>query len=396
MGSHISVIGGGLGGLTAAIACAEAGVPVRLYEAHDRLGGRGRATPPPYVAHDGAHVFYADGPHYKWLKKRGFVNRLGWPGPVAMATLLHFRVDGRIRALPPLPMLRPQSRKWLTAPVDVDFHTWASGRWGEKTATQMANAISVVTYHADTGQLSAAFVWTLFQRVLGPNPPAVRWVRGGWQTVIDRMADRAKELGVAVQTAARIDTLPAGGPVIVATDIAAARSLLGDENLSWTSGHAALLDIAVKAGRKDTNLVFDLDEGGFHESYSMQDDSVAPAKEALYQLQMPVRAGESHADAHRRLEGLADQALPNWRERTTFHRTAIAKGRTGALDLPGQTWRDRPAIYRGDGVYLVGDMVSAPGMRGEISINSAISAASAATAAVAKVRMRAPSGRSAP
>lgn len=180
MGSHISVIGGGLGGLTAAIACAEAGVPVRLYEAHDRLGGRGRATPPPYVAHDGAHVFYADGPHYKWLKKRGFVNRLGWPGPVAMATLLHFRVDGRIGALPPLPMLRPQSRKWLTAPVDVDFHTWASGRWGEKTATQMANAISVVTYHADTGQLSAAFVWTLFQRVLGPNPPAVRWVRGGW------------------------------------------------------------------------------------------------------------------------------------------------------------------------------------------------------------------------
>ena len=59
-------------------------------------------------------------------------------------------------------------------------------------------------------------------------------------------------------------------------------------------------------------------------------------------------------------------------------RCATARGRTGALDLPGSTWRDRPAIERGDGVFLGGDMVAAPGMRGEITINSAIRAAQAA------------------
>ncbi|MFF7943240.1 hypothetical protein ACFZC5_26310 [Nocardia gamkensis] len=59
-----------------------------------------------------------------------------------------------------------------------------------------------------------------------------------------------------------------------------------------------------------------------------------------------------------------------------FEQLIGGQGRTGALDLPGQTWRDRPAIDRGDAVYVVGDMVAAPGMRGEISINSALPAAS--------------------
>ncbi|MFF2084677.1 FAD-dependent oxidoreductase [Nocardia sp. NPDC058176] len=381
MTTPITVVGGGLAGLTAAIATAETGVPVRLFEAHKTLGGRGRATPPPHVAHDGAHVFYADGPHYTWLKERGFVAGLGWP-PLSSAARVGFRTDGRIRKLPPVGMLRAQSRKALSAPVDVDFHTWAAARWGERTATQLANAISVATYDANTGRLSAAFVWGLFQRVFGPKVPGVRWVRGGWQQTIDRMVARATELGVSIETGARITELPTGGPVIVATELDSARRLLGDESLYGTSGLAALLDLAVTEDRRDRHIVSDLDEGGFHECYTMQDDTIAPAGESLYQLQMPVRDNESRADAHERLELFADAVLPDWRSRTTFRRTATAKNRTGALDLPGTTWRDRPAIDRGNGVYLAGDMVAAPGMRGEISINSAITAAASAVAAV--------------
>ncbi|MFC9970079.1 FAD-dependent oxidoreductase [Spirillospora sp. NPDC127200] len=371
--STITVVGGGLAGLTAAIASAETGASVTLYEAHRTLGGRGRATPPPHVAHDGAHVFYADGPHYRWLARRGFVKGLGWPSPVALARL-GFRLDGRVRRVPPAAMLRAQGSAWLKAPVDEDFRTWASRHWGEETARRMANAISVATYDADTGRLSAAFVWELFQRVFGPRVPAVRWVRGGWQTVVDRMAARAAELGVRIETGARVDSLPEGGPVVVATDLASAARLLGADDLAWTSGHCALLDVAVRSGRRDRSIVFDLDEGGFSECYTMQDDSIAPAGESLYQLQMPVRSGESHEAARRRLDSFADLVLPGWAGRATFRRTAVAKGRTGALDLPGRTWRDRPAIDRGDGVYLVGDMVAAPGMRGEISINSALRA----------------------
>ncbi|WP_167478575.1 FAD-dependent oxidoreductase [Nocardia arthritidis] len=381
MSNHITVIGGGIAGLTAAIASAEAGASVTVHEAHHVLGGRGRAIAGEYVAHEGAHVFYADGPHYTWLKRRGFVAGLGWPSPAA-ATRMGFRVGGRVRKAPPVGMLRASVRRGLTAPVDIDFRTWAGARWGETVAEQMANGISVTTYSADTGSLSAAFVWGLYQRVFGARVPAVRFVRGGWQTVVNRMVARATELGVVIETGSRVSQLPTDGPVIVATDLPAARALLRDDSLTWTSGFAALLDIAVTSSRMDRNLVFDLDCGGFHESYTMQDDSIAPAGESLFQLQMPIRTGESRRDAHTRLTAFADTVLPGWQQRATFQRTASAKGRTGALDLPGQTWRDRPAIDRGNNIYLTGDMVAAPGMRGEIAINSAVRAAELATAAL--------------
>jgi phytoene dehydrogenase-like protein len=36
----VSVVGGGIAGMVASIACAEAGAQVRLFEAHRELGGR--------------------------------------------------------------------------------------------------------------------------------------------------------------------------------------------------------------------------------------------------------------------------------------------------------------------------------------------------------------------
>ena len=45
--------------------------------------------------------------------------------------------------------------------------------------------------------------------------------------------------------------------------------------------------------------------------------------------------------------------------------------RSGALDMPGTTWRDRPAVDRGDGVFLAGDMVAADGLLAEVAWASA-------------------------
>lgn len=382
--SEVTIVGGGIAGLTAAISCAEGGVSVTLHEAHREIGGRGRATDPPYIAHDGCHVFYTGGEDYRWLRRHGFVRGLGWPSPLDFAHI-RFRVDGALRRVPPGAMLRAQSRRWLAAPVDVDFRTWASEMWDEVTAEHMANAIAVTTYHADTGALSAAFVWNLFQRVLGPRVPTIRWVRGGWQRVIDTMAERAVALGVEIETGSRLDSLP-NGPTIVATDLTSAARLLDDDTLVGTSGDCVLLDFAVDRRRSDATIVFDLDEGGFHESCSMTDKSVAPAGQSLFALQMPVRSGESIRQARERLNVFAETVVPDWSERATFSRNGSAKGRTGAVDLPGATWRDRPKIDRGGDVYLAGDMVAAPGMRGEIAVNSALTAAGAAVRAVTGAR----------
>ena len=90
---------------------------------------------------------------------------------------------------------------------------------------------------------------------------------------------------------------------------------------------------------------------------------------------MPIRPRESSEQAGLRLERLLDLGVADWRERETWRRRQVMDARSGALDLPGATWRDRPAIDRGDGVFLAGDMVAAPGLLAEVSWASAIEAA---------------------
>jgi hypothetical protein len=61
-----------------------------------------------------------------------------------------------------------------------------------------------------------------------------------------------------------------------------------------------------------------------------------------------------------RLEALLEAGYAGWRDRLTWRRQLALDGETGAVDLPGTTWRDRPAGDRGDGVYIAGDMLAAP------------------------------------
>jgi hypothetical protein len=177
-----------------------------------------------------------------------------------------------------------------------------------------------------------------------------------------------------------VEALP-NGPVIIATELADARSLLGDAGLEWQSGHTVCLDLGLRSQHGDPFVVSDLDEAGWVERFTAPDPSLAPEGEELIQAQMPIRPNEPIDDATGRLERLLDLSLPPWRERETWRRRQVMKGRTGALDLPGQTWRDRPAVDRGDGVFLAGDMVASPGLLSEVSWASAVAAAQAAVAA---------------
>lgn len=209
-------------------------------------------------------------------------------------------------------------------------------------------------------------------------PPEAHYPRGGWGALIDRMAGRAWNLGVRMETLSRVDTLPTDTPVIVATSLDAARHLLRDDSLTWPSGRTALIDLAVRSVRGDAFAVSDLDAPGWIERFSAQDRTLAPAGEQLIQGQIPIGPGESRAVGVARAEHLLDLGFPGWRERVTWRREAVAAGRTGAVDLPGTSWRDRPAVERGDGVFLVGDQVASPGVLSEVSFTSALTAVSLA------------------
>jgi len=378
--SRVTIVGGGIAGLTAAIACAEGGAAVSLLEARSALGGRARSSEGPYKANFGPHVLYKDGPFWKWMAQRKILP------PYAGLPLagVKLRWGGEIRRVPPLgalpKVLRMRGRE---APVDMDFRTWVAEHSDERTAAMLSAGAGVYTFHHDPGALSAAFVWPRTVRTLLSPPPTARYAIGGWNALVASLERRARDLGVEIETGHPVRELPPG-TTIVATELSEARPLLGDESLSWTSGHTVCLDLGLRHRRGDPFVVSDMDEAGWIERFSAADRTLAPEGEELVQAQMPVRPGESTEQAAARLERLLDASLPDWRARETWRRRQALDGRSGALDLPGTTWRDRPAVDRGDGVYLAGDMVAAPGLLSEVAWASAIEASRLALEAAAE------------
>ena len=371
----VTVIGGGLGGLVAAIRCAEQGVPVMLHEARRQLGGRARSTGPPFVANDGPHGLYADGVTWRFLLDR----RVAVPVARPPAGGSRFHVGGRIRRMPPRAMLRAFRGMRRPAPVESDFRSWASRRWGDADARVLCGAAGAFTYHHDPGELSAAFVAERFARVFA-LPPTVRYVRGGWAALVAALERHARSPGVHIETASRVDRLP-DPPVIIATELRDAAQLLDHPELRWPSGTCAVFDVGLRRQWGDPWVVCDTDEVAWIERFSRTDRTLAPPGHELLQTEIGIRPGETLDAALQRLHTTLDAAYPQWRTRLVWSRQARLEAVTGALDHPGATWRDRPRIDRGQDVFLATDMSAAPGLLSEVSVASALIAADHAVAA---------------
>jgi len=377
MRTHLTIVGGGLAGLAAAIAAREAGLEVTLYEERSQLGGRARTVPGAYQANWGPHVIYADGPVWSWLDRRELARPADrYPALARVA----FRAAGRARRLPPPAVSTGIIRlRNAQAPADRSFSEWATERLNdERAAARIAAFMGVVTFDYDPGRLSAAFVTERLRRATS-FPPKVRYLPGGWATLTTRLASHARRLGARLETGSPITCLPPA-PVILAIPLPRAAQLLDDPSLTWTGTGTALLDVAVTRRGRDPLILLDLDQPGFAENYSIPDPSLAPAGESLIQSQAGLRPGEDLAHAVTRLETLLDTAYTGWRDRQTWRRQLSLTSETGALDLPGTTWRDRPAGDRGGGVHIAGDMVAAPGLLSEVSHQSAVMAVARLTA----------------
>jgi phytoene dehydrogenase-like protein len=363
-GPRVEVVGGGLAGLVAAIECAEQGAEVLLHEAHASLGGRARSADGPFRANFGPHALYKGRANWRWLAARDLLPATAKPASRAV----RYRHRGKLRRLPPLAVLRAVAILRREAPVDRDFRGWATETCGEEAAAILCAWAGPFTFHHDPGSLSAAFVADGLRWIYAP--PAIRHLPGGWNGLVANLEARARALGVRIETGSRVKDLPAP-PVIVATELSEARDLLGDQGLSAPSGDVLLLDLGLSARRGDPAAVLDLDRGMLAERFP---DS-APAGQVLIQACHGIAPGADPDEALTRLEDLLDLTYPGWRDREIWRRRQRAAARTGAVDLPGRTWKDRPAIDRGDGVYLAGDMVASPGLLSEVSFTSATEAA---------------------
>ena len=382
MHTPITIVGGGVAGLVASIAYAEAGArDVVLVEAHDRLGGRAATAPGPWRANLGPHALYTNTGLWTWLAER----RLLPPTVTPRLAGVRFRWQGRRRAAPPAAIVRAlPAARWLRhAPVDASFRDWARGLMPESSVAAVTSAAGVLTFHHDPGELSAAFVAERVARILLRPRPVARYVRGGWSVLVDTLAAAASDRGVRIETGRRLTEPPAGGPVIVATSLAGARRLTADASLVAPGTRTVLLDVGLQRRRTDPAIVFDLDGAGFANRYSVRDRSLAPAGHDLVQAHVGARPGEALDVGVARLESLLDDTFRDWRGREVWRRRSLVEDQSGALDRPGTTWRDRPAIDRGDDVFLCGDQVAAPGHLAEVSWASAREAARLAVAAAA-------------
>ena len=145
---EITIVGGGLAGLTAAISCAEQGAPVRLLEAHDELGGRARSTDGPYKVNLGPHALLA-------IQPAVVVARRARPDPAVRASAAVRRslsLADDIRRVPAVgaavAALRLRGR---AAPVELDFRSWAAELVGDEAADALSRSAGILTYHHDPG-----------------------------------------------------------------------------------------------------------------------------------------------------------------------------------------------------------------------------------------------------
>ena len=284
----VAVIGGGLGGITAALGCADAGHRVTLWESRPRLGGlthsfRRSTGQGDLWVDNGQHVFLRCCTSYLGLLERlgvrdlvelqprldvpvrseeragvARLRRSSLPAPLHLAATLL-----RYRWLSPVERLRAASTALALARLDrvdptVDaqsFGSWLERhRQGPHAVAALWDLIGAATLNAHTPDASLALAATVFQVGLLERADAadIGWSRVPLQHLHgDAAAKTLAAAGVDVRTSARVSGLADGGSawqvtaeagptayddVVVATGPTAAEALLPAGALALAPG----------------------------------------------------------------------------------------------------------------------------------------------------------------
>ena len=221
---HVAVVGGGIAGLTAATLAARSGARVTLLESVSELGGRARTREDDAFRFNmGPHALYRNGPAEAVLAELG-VRPEGSPPDVSRGRGLW---EGEVHVLPggPLTLMTTSllgAREkltlgaWLARFPKLDPKPWYGRTLQEFTNESLASPrlraifealVRLATYANAPGQLSAG---TAIAQVQGALGGGVRYLDGGWQPMVDAMADRAREAGVMLRAGVRVRAVEEG------------------------------------------------------------------------------------------------------------------------------------------------------------------------------------------
>lgn len=382
------VIGGGPAGLVAAARLAEGGVETTVLEAASHLGGRAASERRDgFFLNQGPHALYVGGPAMRELKALGV--ELEWWNPVSSSSV--FPRGGRARRSPGgvlgmAPLLRQIYRRPLEELAQLSTSEWLRQCLrSEKARATAAAFVRVTTFVADQDSLSADVAATQLKIALWPG---VRYLEGGWQSLVDALAAKAEGAGATLRTraAARLLHQEAGGwtvaldeetlhadVLVVATggpeDVA---KLLGEKTPAAPGPAAEIstFDLGLRRlPRRSRRFALGIDQPTYLSRHSPPDHRDGVLLSLAGYARQPRQA----------LEEMADVVQPGWRDQVTLERflprmvpiTAIATPETGGLV-------GRPAVDRGDGLFLAGDWVGPEGWLVDAAIASGAAAAAAA------------------
>jgi phytoene dehydrogenase-like protein len=254
--SEVIVIGAGLGGLCTAALLARAGRRVRVLDRASQPGGMARSrTERGYVHNSGAHALYLGGPALSVLRSLGIAPRGGRPrgeggylvqgdalralprGPWTMLTTDALDLRGKLQLGRVLGALGARMAERARG---QSVRAWLDAEVGDPRARDVLEAFVRLATYCHAPELLGADV--ALRQLEGAVRRGVMYVDGGWQTLVDAAAGRARELGVQVELdsgAARIEYAEhAGGAHVVAVHAQDGRRLAASHVVAAVDPHA--------------------------------------------------------------------------------------------------------------------------------------------------------------
>ncbi len=409
----VVVVGGGMAGLSAACYLARAGVAVTLFEKAAGLGGRAATQKyEEYCFNRGVHALYYGGAASQVLQELGitygghkpkgyFVLHEGKPHlfPADPLTLLRpdlLDVADKLELTRLLPMLAMLKAHELGR---VSIQEWLEQHVQRPRVRQLLASIArTFTYTAALEHVSAEVFVTQMQLSLKHN---VRYIDGGWQTLVDGLRRAAEQAGVHIVSSTRVEAVehqdghvqgtrlrdgsivPASA-VIIATDPQEAVKLVDEGTYpalrqmvdAIVPIQVACLDVALRRLPSSRYpVVFDLDRPRFQTVQSLF-TKIAPQGGALIHTIKyldPAHPTDPRED-ERDLEDLLDTLQPGWRDvlvKRIYLPRIEAISMLPTPNVGGFAGRPGPQVPDIAGLYLAGDWIGAEGYLVDASMASA-------------------------
>jgi phytoene dehydrogenase-like protein len=420
MDSQVIVVGGGMAGLSAAALAARQGGAVTVFEGGKEVGGRARTQDRGgFLFNQGAHALYTGGAAGRVLQAlevpwsggdpAGVGSSLAWVGgalhplPVDAAStlrtsLLGFRDRVELgRLLMSLPFLRPARYG------HVSLAQWLDARVDRPVVRALLEAmVRLTTYGGEPERMSAD---TALGQLLLAAKGGVRYLHGGWQTLVDGAYAAARQSGVQVALGASVERVIPGEAgvtvvrsdgtehgaqaVILAVPPDVARRVLPQGTLDvrgLSPVRAACLEVAFD-GAPDTDRTFALGlDAPYYASMHSRVARLAPAGGALLHAAKYLGTGEGAGPQDRAdIEAFVDDVFPGWRGRVRdarFLPAMVVHHALPSASSGGLGGRPEVRVSGAPGVYLAGDWVGSEGLLLDCALASAEQAAQGAVAAL--------------